>query len=132
MSADWAYLDSSAFVKLTIPESETEALERYMVAWPAAASSALLMAEVLRAARRHRPERVAAVRQRLQDVVLLAIDGEVLQSAAELGPEQLRTLDAIHLATARQLGEDLGVIITYDRRLADAATELGLPVASPA
>jgi len=65
-------------------------------------------------------------------VVLIAIENPILEAAASVGPQTLRSLDAIHLATAQELGDDLGVLITYDRRLAEAAAELGLPVASPA
>jgi predicted nucleic acid-binding protein len=131
MSADWGYIESSAFVKLAVPEPESEALARYLRAWKQATSSAVLRVEVLRAVRPHGQLAEAAARERLRRVRLIAVDAPVLD-AATLQPSPLHCLDAIHLATARQLGGDLGVISTYDRRLAAAASELGMPVASPA
>jgi len=65
-------------------------------------------------------------------MILVAINDAVLKEAATIGPQLLRSLDAIHLATARQLGTDLGVVVTYDQRLTRAALELGLPVAASA
>ena len=131
MSADWAYLDSSAFVKLANPEQESEALRRFLQRWPQNISSALLMVEALRAMSHSRPDFITATRQRLRDVRLVAVDDSVLEHAASIGPPRLRSLDAIHLATARLMGDDLGVLVTYDRRLAQAATELGMPVVAP-
>ncbi len=75
---------------------------------------------------------MAAAREQLEGVELIAIDNLVLERAATISPGVLRSLDAIHLATAQQLGTDLGVLVTYDHRLAQAAAELGLPVAAPA
>lgn len=132
MSADRAYLDSSAFVKLASNESESEALQAYLVGWLRLVSSALLHVEVLRALRPLGPTTVASARKQLEGVELIAIDNLILEEASTIGPQVLRSLDAIHLATAQQLGTDLGVIVTYDRRLAQAAAELGLPVAAPA
>ncbi|MFI5267811.1 MAG: type II toxin-antitoxin system VapC family toxin [Chloroflexota bacterium] len=132
MSADKAYVDSSAFLKLIGPEAESEAMKVYLLEWPQSVSSGLLRVEVLRTAAKWGPETVAAAREHLESVELIAIDHLVLEQAATIGPRILRSLDAIHLATAQQLGTDLGVIVTYDRRLAQAAVELGLPVAAPA
>ncbi|HEY8692163.1 MAG TPA: type II toxin-antitoxin system VapC family toxin [Chloroflexota bacterium] len=132
MSADRAYLDSSAFVKLASTEVESEALQRYLRGWLRWVSSALLQVEVLRALRPLGPDTVAAAREQLEGVELIAIDNLVLERAATISPGVLRSLDAIHLATAQQLGTDLGVLVTYDHRLAQAAAELGLPVAAPA
>jgi predicted nucleic acid-binding protein len=131
MSADTAYLDSSAFVKLATPEAESPALEAYLRDWNKPVSSALLRTEALRALRPHGREAVASGRERLSDVTLIEVDTSVLELAGIIGPDALRSLDAIHLATAQLLGSDLGVIVTYDRRMAAAAGELGLPVASP-
>ena len=127
-----AYVDSSAFVKLCAREAETEALDRYLAGWPRSTSSALLRVEGLRAAAKSGPNAVAMARIRLRTMNLMPIDDVVLEEAAAIGPRILRSLDAVHLASARQLGLELGVLVTYDRRLALAASELGLPVASPA
>ncbi|HLY67958.1 MAG TPA: PIN domain-containing protein [Chloroflexota bacterium] len=75
---------------------------------------------------------MAAAQLRRRSMILVAINDAVLKEAATIGPQLLRSLDAIHLATARQLGTDLGVVVTYDQRLTRAALELGLPVAASA
>lgn len=61
----------------------------------------------------------------LLDVALLPLDNAVLHSATELGPVALRSLDALHLATALSVRDDIGVMLTYDRRLAEAAQDRG-------
>ena len=127
-----AYLDSSAFVKLFTSEAESRALDRYLASWPRTISSSLLHVEGLRIARKIGPQALVSARDWLGGMSLVPMDQAVLEEAASIGPRVLRSLDAIHLATARQLGTDLGVIVTYDRRLAEAAIELGMPVASPA
>jgi uncharacterized protein len=127
-----AYLDSSAFVKLVSDEAESQALDVYLRTWPRSVSSTLLRVEGLRAARRGGTQALVSAREWLSTMSLLPMDDTVLEEAAIIGPLLLRSLDAIHLATAQQLGSDLGVIVTYDRRLAQAASELGLPVAAPA
>jgi predicted nucleic acid-binding protein len=68
----------------------------------------------------------------LEGVELLAIDEEVLSRASVLGPPVMRSLDAIHLASALTLGRELDAVVTYDRRLASAAEQVGLRVESPA
>ena len=132
MSAETAYLDSSAFVKLATTEAESESLENYLRGWLRSTSSALLHVEALRVLSRLGPESLTAARLRLRSVGLIPIDDLVLERAATIRSQGLRSLDAIHLATAQLLAEDLGVLVTYDHRLADAAAELGLPTAAPA
>jgi predicted nucleic acid-binding protein len=132
MSAETAYLDSSAFVKLATQEAESAALETYLHEWQRWSSSTLLRTEALRALGRLGPAAIAGARFHLRRVVLVEVDDVILEQAGTVGPPQLRSLDAIHLATARLLGDALGVIITYDRRLAAAAAQLGLPTAAPA
>ena len=127
-----AYLDSSAFAKLFTEETESGALLTYLSSWNRWVSSALLRVEGLRTARKIGPQALVRARERLVGVSLLPVDDVVLNAASNIGPQVLRSLDAIHLATAQQLGTDLGVVVTYDRRLAEAAAELGLPVAAPA
>lgn len=125
------YLDSSAIVKLAVAEPESSALRRYLRRRKPYVSSALARAEVGRALL---PSGPAAARR--GDAVLARIDlvrvsERVLRAAGGLLPEEIRTLDAIHLATAHQLGEDLGQIVTYDLRMKTAAEALGLNVAAP-
>lgn len=68
----------------------------------------------------------------LRRVHLIQIDDQVLDRAAELERSELRSLDAIHVAAALELGADLGVVLAYDHRLRAAAEASGLEVASPA
>jgi predicted nucleic acid-binding protein len=132
MNASSAYLDTSAIVKLIAEEPGSAALERFLAAWPERTSSALTRTEAVRALRRAGlTDRLAAVQALLRRVRLVAADVPILDRAAGLGPPELRSLDAIHLATALELTTDLGVFVTYDDRQAAAASTLGLNVASP-
>lgn len=127
------YLDSSALVKLIVAEPETPALIEFLTRWPYRVSSALARVEVLRAVKRTGAG--LALRRRaklvLARVALIRIDDPVLVAAARVVPPGLRTLDAIHLATARSLDELAG-IVTYDARLAHAASGARFTVWSPA
>jgi len=131
MSGRAAYLDTSAFVKLVVSEPESAALQRYMRPWQWKASAALLRAEALRALGRHGQAPVAAARRLFAGLHLLALDDALLERAGELRPWTLRSLDAVHLAAALSVGSDLGVFVTYDDRLAEAARAQGLEVSSP-
>jgi uncharacterized protein len=125
-----AYLDSSAFVKTLVDEPESARLETWLEEWPERASCALLRTEAVRAVRVHGIEAVARARRALGALLLVQLDDELLDAAAELAPN-IRSLDTIHLAAARSLGPDLGVIATYDDRMTSAARELGLDTATP-
>jgi predicted nucleic acid-binding protein len=125
------YLDSSAIVKLVVREPETVALRRYLRRRRPLVSSALARTEVMRALLPAGNEAVARGSQTLTRFELLRINDRVLNAAGTLQPDELRSLDAIHLATAALLGPDLGVIVTYDVRLAEAASDLGHHVATP-
>jgi hypothetical protein len=118
-------------VKLPLGEPERDALVRELKRWDGHASSALLTVEAVRACARYGPAAAEQARAGLSSIALLPVDEGVLWQAANLEPAGLRSLDALHLATALSLGSDLGVVLTYDERLADAARGLGLPVASP-
>ncbi len=130
--ASVVYLDSSAIVKLIIPEAGSEALRAWLADRPLRATSAIARTEVLRAIRPEGSVAIAAARSIFLAVDLVAIDESILEAAALLPPTTLRTLDAIHLATAVSIGEDLRAVATYDRRMIEGATALGLPTASPA
>ena len=132
MSADVAYLDTSAVVKLLVQEAETAGLRRRLSSWPKRASAALLRVELIRTIRRAGlPRLLPDARRQLANLNLIALDDELLQRAAELEPLTLRSLDAIHLAAALGLGADLAALVTYDARMREAAEALGLPVAAP-
>jgi predicted nucleic acid-binding protein len=132
MSDRYVYLDTSAFMKLIAPEAETVAMQRYLVSRSLRVSSALLRTEALRAAMRLSEDHVAKVRRQLRNVALLDIGREMLEQAGSLMPADLRSLDAIHLAAALSLGDELGDVVTYDARMRSAATAQGLSVVSPA
>src|SRR5439155_11437604 len=117
MSGRYVYLDTSAFMKLIAPEAETMALQRYLVSRSLRVSSALLRTEALRAAMRVSEDHVAKVRRQLRNVALLDIGREMLEQAGSLLPADLRSLDAIHLAAALSLGDELGDVVTYDARM---------------
>ena len=126
------YLDSSAFVKLLVEETETAAVRTFLANRAARrVSSALLRTESLRAVRHLGPDALATVREGLRRVDLIGIDDRILDAAGILEPQVLRTLDAIHLATAMAIGDDLEAIVTYDERMADAARLMGLSTATP-
>jgi predicted nucleic acid-binding protein len=126
------YLDSSALVKLVIAESESEALRRFLQDRPIRVSCALARVEVLRAVARHGEDTSRRAGDVLDRVRLLTLDDILLDAAADLPPHVLRSLDAIHLAAARSFGASLDVVVTYDKRMADAALALGLRCVAPA
>jgi uncharacterized protein len=126
------YLDSSAFVKLVVTEAESKELREFLATHEARrVSSSLLRAEALRAVRNLGPDALAIAREGLRRVDLVAIDDRILDAAGILEPRILRTLDAIHLATALTLGDDLETIVTYDDRMIEGAGLLGLAAVAP-
>jgi predicted nucleic acid-binding protein len=132
MSADKAtYLDSSALVKLAVREAESLALRRYLRRRRPLVASALARTEVVRALMPLGPQAIRRGHDVLARVDLVRVNDRVLDAAGALPPVELRSLDAIHLATAQQLGADLARIVTYDDRMATAAGQLGLTVARP-
>jgi predicted nucleic acid-binding protein len=125
------YLDSSALVKLVIAEAESSPLRRYLTGEPERASCALARVEVLRAVRGSGSAALARARRLLQRLNIVQVDDELLEAAATLDPRVSRSLDAIHLAAAQLFGDELTAIVTYDRRMAAAASLVALPVAAP-
>ena len=125
------YLDSSAIVKLAVQEPKSAALRRYLRRRRPLVSSALARAEVLRALLPGGEAALARGREVLAQLDLVRVTDRVLDAAGALLPVELRSLDAIHLATAQRLGSDLGPFVTYDDRLAEAARRLGLRVTAP-
>jgi predicted nucleic acid-binding protein len=82
-------------------------------------------------ARRYGELAARRARVALTAITLVPLDEAILQAAADLEPAGLRSLDALHLATAVSLGEDLGRLFCYDVRLKDAAQALGIEVSQP-
>jgi uncharacterized protein len=126
-----AYLDASAFVKLVKDEPESAALDAALEAWPRKSSSALLEVEGPRAARRTNPLAYDAARALIGGMELVEIDADIRRAAAALEDPGLRSLDAIHLATALSLGDRCGAFFAYDERLIAAARAHGLGVTVP-
>lgn len=126
------YLDASAIVKLVVEEPESTALREALRDRPRRVSSAVALVEVhLAAARRSPAPSSGRVRTILAGLTLIPVDRLTLDTAAGLGAHGLRTLDAIHLASAISLGEDLDCLIAYDTRLLAAAEASGLAVHRP-
>jgi hypothetical protein len=125
------YLDSSALVKLAVEEPESRALRHHLRRRRAVVSSSLARTEVLRALLAEGEEGLARARDVFARVELVRVNDRVLNAAAVLLPADVRSLDAIHLATAQQLGGDLSHVVTYDERMLAAATSLGLRTATP-
>lgn len=126
------YLDTSAAAKLSINERETDALETWLDASDGTPVSSLITVIELRRAAARRPAEVQRdVRETLALLGLLPLTVGVADQAAVVGNASLRSLDAIHLATAMLLGDDLTAFVTYDRQLGRAALDAGLTVVAP-
>ncbi|MGO1638991.1 MAG: type II toxin-antitoxin system VapC family toxin [Ancrocorticia populi] len=127
------YADTSALAKLLAEEAETLALRSWIAGIEdlVMVSSDLVRTELMRAIRRAHPAAAPSVRALLTTLVLVPISTDICDSAARLEPPTLRSLDAIHLATALVAGEDLEAMLTYDDRLAEASSRYGLKVVAP-
>lgn len=126
-----AYVDASALTKLILDEPDSGAMRRWYLESERIVSSVIGVIETRRAVARQTDsdERVDLI---LRSVVTLEVDEAVARMAATLTPSALRTLDAIHLASAQGLLGQLDAFVTYDDRLAHAARVVGLPVVRPA
>lgn len=125
------YVDSSAIVKLVVAEPESKALRRFLSRRQPLVCSALARTEVARALLPSGIEAVSRGEDVLRRIQLLRVSDRVLKTAGRLGPPELRSLDAIHLASVRVLGASIGQIVTYDDRMADAARAAGWSVLAP-
>jgi uncharacterized protein len=130
--AKLVYMDTSAFVKLVIPEPETEVLIAALAPEARMVASEILEVEAVRAARRASgQDAVDTARAQLAGVRLLPLTAQVRRRACELDPDTLGSLDAIHIATALDLGERLDCVYAYDTRMTTAAATLGLRICTP-
>jgi uncharacterized protein len=126
------YLDTSAFLKLVTTEPETSALHSWVQQEdPTLFSSDLLRTEALSAARRYSVEAHRLARRRLEALTFLSLTTDICERAADLDPAILRSLDALHLASALSVAEELEGIVTYDERLRTAADLHGVAVVAP-
>ena len=126
------YLDSTALVKLILPEPESAALLEFLEAHPERVTSAVARIEVMRVIRRatRSPRALERAGQVLDRIAIVPLDDEVIAGAAHLDPATLQSLDAIHIATALSLPL-LDAFVTYDPQLGAAAVQLGCEIASP-
>ena len=124
------YVDTSALLKLVLPEPESAAVDAY-AADAVLVSSNLLVVEARRGTLRRSPLRLPRLDIVLTRVEMIEMSPAVIESASRLPDPMLRSLDAIHLATALLVRDDLDALVTYDDRLATAAASHGLTVESP-
>lgn len=135
-----SYFDSSALIKRSVQEAESDAVEaalgRYLAENAVVVSSSLAWVEVSRALRSRldggsyeEDEIRNAIDDALSGVAERLITGDVISLARRVAPSRLRSLDAIHLATAILL--DVDEVVAYDDRLIDACRTNGLATASP-
>lgn len=127
------YLDSSALLKLLHEERESTALEGWLSARAGTpvVSSELANVEVIRACRRVNADALPEASALLAELDLIPLTTDVVDEAAEVGETLLRSLDAIHLASALSIRSDLSAFIAYDYRPAEAASAAGLESLQP-
>jgi predicted nucleic acid-binding protein len=127
-----SYIDASAAAKLVLEKPESRALARWLAAkGRVAVTSHLTRTELIRATRRLVPDRMSEARAVLDAMTVVTVSTAVFERAATIDRESLRSLDAIHLASATELGDELDELVTYDARLAEAALAYGIPVLAP-
>jgi predicted nucleic acid-binding protein len=131
-SAQALYIDTSAIIKLIIEEPESEALENFIASTDSQlASSEIAEIETVRTLLKRAPDRLADCHQVLERLILLPISPPIRLRAEYVRPTALRSLDAIHLASALEIQPDLEAFLGYDNRLIEAAREAGLTTFSP-
>lgn len=118
-------------MKLVVAEAESESLREVLARDPDQLASAIVEVEVVRAVRRGAPELEPLAQRVVSQLTVVEVSEAIRARASLLDPPALRALDALHLATALELGDDLDAFVTYDRRLADAAKRAELQVLAP-
>ena len=126
------YLDSSALAKLVVPEPETGTLGRYLAGYDRHVSSALAITELGRAVARRSTGDVGRALEVLDRLVLVDVRRVILERAAGLAPATMRSLDAIHVASAIEIRDSIDAFVTYDARQGDVARLHGFRVVAPA
>ena len=127
------YLDTSAAAKLVKDEYGSAELAVFITARIAEplVSSALIYPELLRAVGRAAPDLVPRATTLLQRIMTVPMAADIVHDSATVGEPYLRTLDAIHLASALSIAEEVTAFVTYDKRLADSASAAGFAVYAP-
>jgi predicted nucleic acid-binding protein len=131
MSASAWYLDTSAFVKQVRREPESAALRKWLDGDREIVSSDLLRTEARRTVLGESRQLLLRCEELLEAITLIRLTPELFDVAGRLEPRGMRSLDALHLAAALALGEDLAGIVAYDRRLLAAAAALEIEAVSP-
>jgi uncharacterized protein len=127
------YLDASALVKLVAVEPESSTLAQFLGDWESRVTSQISAIEVTRAVRRTgMPELVERAGALLDSVSFVELSPEIARLAGLLDPPRLRSLDAVHVASALSLGADVGPFLTYDAQMHEAASAARLDVRTPA
>lgn len=128
------YIDTSAFLKLVKDENESRALNEYLSERGTRdfVSSKLLTVEARRGLQRYAPHRLPRLGLMLDGVTQIEVSDAVLESASRFPDPMLRSLDAIHLATALLIRDDIDLLLSYDDRMVTAASTHGLRTAAPA
>jgi len=126
------YADTSAVVKLVVAEPESAALRAWLLE-PGRELVAcdLVRTELFRVVRRVDPEVMVQARRVLETITLVQVSTSMFEVAGRVDPVDLRSLDAVHLAAALELGDDLEGVLTYDERLAAAANLHGIRTVAP-
>lgn len=125
------YVDNSALVKLVLPEAESSSMIEFTAKFDTLVTSTIGAIEFRRAVKRHYAQQLWAVERVLAEMTILELSHEVRRTAELLEPTILRTLDAIHLASALVIREELEAFVAYDERLLEAARLAGIPTVSP-
>ena len=118
-------------MKLVVAEAESDQLRAALELHPEQIASALVEVEVVRAVRRAAPNLTHRARRAVEQLTVIEVNETIRSRAALMDPTTLRSLDALHLATALEIGADLDAIVTYDTRMAAAAAALDMTVLAP-
>ena len=133
MSSKTYYIDTSALIKLFVIEKESKNLQKYFSSKkPKLVSSALIETEVARTLFRLQREYGREAQEILDSVVLFDVTKSILADSTNLLPQSnLRAIDSIHIATCNMLKSGVAGLISYDKRMMSAASQLGITVFSP-
>jgi len=118
-------------VKLVVEDRESGALRDLLERDADQLASAVVEVEVVRAVRRAVPELVPQAQRVVSQLAVVEVSEPIRARAALLDPVTLRSLDALHLATALEVGDELDGLVTYDARMAATAKTFGLAVLAP-
>ena len=124
------YMDSSALVRLVIRETGSDQL-RGFIGDQEMVTSQISRVELVRAVARSQPDSVEAALDLLGELTLVAVNRVIASRAAWVPPPALRSLDALHVASASVMRDSLDAFVTYDHRMIDAGRIAGLRIASP-